>query len=144
MFQFVRNLSVAKKVIFIVTLGYSLLSAYFIIWSYHSYLADAENETLLRLQGIANSLSVQVNANEHQFLVKKYGNKDAILKSDQDTIYYKLHLLLKKNKEANLLQTPIYTMVLDSNTNQFLFIVSSSDNPYFKHPYQSFPQIFAE
>ena len=134
----------ARKVVLVVGLGFSLLSAYFTIWSYHSYLQNSEADTLLRLEGIANSLAVQINAADHEYLVKKYPGKDALLSSEQDIVYFKLHQLLQKTKAANMLQTEIYTLTIDRSTGKLLFIVSSGERPYFKHEYASYPAVLKE
>ena len=38
--------------------------------------------------------------------------KDAILFNTQDTDYYNIHYVLARNAEANMVKTPVYTMVL--------------------------------
>jgi signal transduction histidine kinase len=141
MLNLIRKFNAAQKVILIVVIGFLILTAYFITWSYYSFLHESEENSLLRLQGISNSISVQINGDEHEELVKKYQLKNDIKTIQQDSIYFKIHRLLKKNKEANMLKTEIYTMIHDSSENNFFFIVSSSENPYYRHSYQSFPNI---
>ena len=132
-------MNVAKKVIVIVSLGYSGLSSYFIIGSYQSYLNNAEENTLQRLEGIANSLSFQISAKDHEYLVNSFG-KDGIRVPYQDGTYHKLYWLLKKTKNANSLQEEIYTMVQDAK-GHFFFVVTSAEKPYFKHSYTTYPEI---
>jgi serine phosphatase RsbU (regulator of sigma subunit) len=132
-------MNVAKKVILIVSLGYSALCTYFIIDSYQSSLHCAEENTLQGLEGIVNSLSFQINAKEHEYLVHSFG-KDGIKDSEQDATYRKLHWLLKKTKNINLLNEEIYTMALDAK-GDFFFVVTSADRPYFKHSYTTYPKI---
>ena len=140
-FRFFLNLNVAIKVVFTVVVGYTIISSYFTISSYYTYLGEAENETVLRLQGIANSTSIQINGDEQEVLINKYKLKDEIQSSFQDSIYYKIHTLLKRTQEANMLKTAIYTMVYDSSKGDFVFLVSSSDNPFYRHSYHSYPKI---
>ena len=142
--RFIQKLNVAKKVIFLVVTGFLIISIYFISWSYYSFLNESEENSLLRLQGIANSISVQINGDEHEFLLNKYLKKDAITNSSQDSIYYKIHSLLKKNKDANMLKTEVYTMIHDSSNNNFYFVATSGENPYFLHSYLSFPKILKD
>ena len=40
-----------------------------------------------------------------------------------------------------MLKTAIYTMVYDSSKGDFVFLVSSSDNPFYRHSYHSYPKI---
>jgi signal transduction histidine kinase len=132
---------VAGKVVFTVVVGYTIISTYFTISSYYSYLSEAENETLLRLQGIANSTSLQINGDEQELLITKYKLKDDIQSSSQESLYYKIHTLLKRTQEANMLKTAIYTMTYDSARRNFVFLVSSSETPYYRHSYHSYPKI---
>ena len=71
-FRFFLNLNVAIKVVFTVVVGYTIISSYFTISSYYTYLGEAENETVLRLQGIANSTSIQINGDEQEVLINKF------------------------------------------------------------------------
>ncbi|NOS93613.1 MAG: HAMP domain-containing histidine kinase, partial [Cyclobacteriaceae bacterium] len=54
--------------------------------------------------------------------------------------YKALHLLLRRIKEVNQLETPLYTIVFFPTDSTFRFIVTSSDKPYYRHAYTNYPK----
>ena len=132
-----------RRVMTTVLIAFLLLITYFLTWSYFNALAEEEKASLMRLAGIANALSMQIDGDAHQRLMAKYPSKDAIVTSQQDSVYFRIHQMLKRNYDANMLKTPVYTIVLDS-TNTCFFGVTSSEMPYFRHPYHSAPALLME
>lgn len=130
-----------NRILWLVLLGYFLVSAYFTIWTYYRQSDLSEKSALLRLEGIVNSLALQINGDLHHQLTQRYLTKDSILFNTQDTDYYHIHHALRMNYEANMLKSPVYTMVFDSTQQHFEFIATSSDTPYFRHIYDSFNPI---
>ena len=128
-----------RQVLNTVILGFILLSSYFIIWNYFNSLKEAENASLARLTGIVNSLAQQINGNMHQFIMDAYPKKGDIASYNQDSNYLEIHNLLLRNYNANMLKTPIYTIVVDSITERCVFGVTSSEIPYFRYDYNSAP-----
>ncbi|MBL7814871.1 MAG: HAMP domain-containing histidine kinase [Saprospiraceae bacterium] len=133
-----------KRIFWLVLIGYLLVTAYFVGWTYYRSCDQAERSNLFRLEGIANAVALQIDADVHTHIVAKYGTKDAILFNAQDTNYYKIHYVLARNAVANMLKTPVYTMVFDSTKQYFEFIGTSADTPYFRHEYRSFKPILKE
>ena len=131
----------SSRILWIVLAGYVLVCLYFIFWTYRSQVEQAEQSELLRLEGIANSLALQIDGDLHNKIVGKYRTKDAILYNAQDTNYYHIHHILRMNFEANMLKTPVYTMLFDSTKQIFTFVASSADSPYFRHIYDSYHPI---
>jgi signal transduction histidine kinase len=131
----------SSRIFWVVLVGYVVVCSYFTIWQYYRQCGQAEESALLRLEGIANSLALQIDADTHQKVTKKYLEKDAILYNTQDTNYYKLHYALRRNFEANMLKSPTYTMVFDSIQRVFEFVATSSDSPYYRHVYDSFQPV---
>ena len=117
---------------------------YFVIWSYNQQISQAENTTLMRLQGITNSMALQIDGNAHQHLFMQYLKKDDITSNNQDSIYTKIQKVLYNNHEANMLHTPLYTIVFDSLSKNYVFGVNSTDKPYFRHAYNSAPKTMME
>ena len=120
-----------------------LLIAYFLTSGYFNDLAQAEQASLMRLNGIAYTLAMQINGDAHQRLMARYLQKDDITIAQQDSDYLHIHQSLEQIYGANMLNTPIYTIVLDSN-NTCYFGVTSADMPYFRHPYHSAPALLME
>ena len=127
-----------RRIFFLALVGYLLVAAYFTIWNYRRSCDQAEGASLLRLEGIANAVALQIDGDLHREVAARYPLKDAILYNQQDTDYFHLHYILRRNAEANMLETPIYTMVFDTSQGNFQFIASSADAPYFKHRYDTF------
>lgn len=133
-----------KRIFWLVIIGYLLVTAYFVGWTYFRLCEQAEQSNLFRLEGIANAVALQIDGDVHQKVTARYASKDAILFNTQDTDYYNIHYVLARNAEANMVKTPIYTMVLDSAKQHFQFIGTSADMPYFRHEYRSFQPILKE
>jgi signal transduction histidine kinase len=131
----------SSRIFWVVLIGYAVVCLYFTLWQYYRQCNQAEESALLRLEGIANSLALQIDADAHKKITEKYTTKDAILYNTQDTNYYKLHYALRRNFEANMLKSPTYTMVFDTTQKVFEFIATSSDSPYYRHVYDSFQPV---
>jgi signal transduction histidine kinase len=134
----------AQRIFLMTVLGYLLIVGYFTVWSYQSQCAQAEVATLLRLEGIANVLALQIDGDAHQKLTNRFAEKDAVLFNAQDTDYNKIHIQLRRIYEAQMLKSPTYTMVYDTAAKHFEFIATSSETPYFRHVYTSFKPILIE
>jgi signal transduction histidine kinase len=133
-----------KRIFWLVFIGYLLVTAYFVGWTYFRFCEQAEQSSLFRLEGIANAVALQIDGDVHQKVAARYAAKDAILFNTQDTDYYNIDYVLARNAEANMVKTPVYTMVLDSAKQHFQFIGTSADTPYFRHEYRSFQPILKE
>lgn len=133
-----------NRILILVLVGYLLITAYFTFWNYRRQSEQYEERSLFRLEGIANSLALQINGETHQKVTARYTQKDAVLFNAQDTDYFQIHYLLRRNYEANMLETPVYTMILDTTKRIFEFIATSNDAPYFRHAYNSFHPILLE
>lgn len=133
-----------SRIFLLVLVGYLLITAYFTIWTYRRQSEQYEERSLFRLEGIANSLALQINGDVHRQVVGRYPLKDAVLFNAQDTDYFQIHYVLRRNYEANMLETPTYTLIFDSTQHVFEFIATSNDTPYFRHTYNSFHPILQE
>ena len=129
-----------QRVLRLFTMGFLLLSSYFLFTDYHSTISQAEQLSLERLQGIVNDLALRIDGDQHLKLTKEYQEKDAILICDQSEDFLAIHQLLKQSFQGHEMSSPIYTFV-DSGSamGQFEFVATSSNTPYFRHPYTTFP-----
>lgn len=109
-----------------------------VVLFYNFTVTKHEQSTLLRLAGIANSLALQIDGDIHEKIFKTYAAKDAIIESDQDSLYLSIHQLLRKNYTANMLKSPIYTIRMNDSGQFYEFGVTSDTSPYYRHPYDSF------
>jgi signal transduction histidine kinase len=129
-----------KRIISTVIVGYVIMAAYFIFWAYQHSLQLTEQGTLMRLRGITNSLAIQINADSHTKLLERHPSKDGVTQLGQDSLYDRIHKILADHHTANMLKSPVYTLVYDSSIGKYVFGVTSAEIPYFRHPYNSFPQ----
>jgi signal transduction histidine kinase len=98
----------------------------------------------MKLQGISNSIALQINGDEHDALMMKYKVIDEIKTNNQDSVYLKIHALLRRNYDANMLKSPIYTLVKSLDKKTYEFGVTSNAEPYYRHKYNSFPNSLFE
>jgi signal transduction histidine kinase len=133
-----------KQILTTIVIGFLVLILYCLVWSYNYSIDQAQQTTLMRLGGIVNSMALQIDGDAHQHLTMQYLKKDAILSNQQDSNYFKLHEVLRKNYEANMLHTPIYTILFDTLSSNYQFGVTSSELPYYRHAYTSSPKELME
>ena len=130
-----------RQVLTVVVVGFLVLVAYFSVWTYQNTLDQVEAASLNRLAGIVYTLAMQIDGDEHEQLMAQHPQMDAVRSTAEDSLYRKIHNILRQNQAANMLQTPIYTIV-STPDNRHEFAVTSAENPYFRHPYHSAPEPF--
>jgi signal transduction histidine kinase len=133
-----------RRLLWMVMTAFLLLIGYFLCWHYQSAVQQAEKASLLRLAGIVNSLALQIDGDAHTQLVTKNPNRDDIHHLGQDSLYDQLQRILLRNYEANMLKSPIYTLLVDPAQRTCMFGVTSAEMPYFRHPYASAPDLLFE
>jgi len=121
-----------------------LITTYFIINDYYSQLNIHEQKILVKLQGVATTLALQIDGDDHRYLFEKYTEKDAIKQNRQDKIYFEIYQKLLEAQKKNGMEATIYTMVYSAANNVFLFGVTTSDSPFFRHQYERFPKILLD
>ncbi len=135
----VKNLS--NRVLLVVFIAFSILTAYFIQNSYRSYLGESEKQLVDRMFSIAQTTALQLEPDNLDYLISNYTTKDAIRSSAQDSIYNIVHRKLAEVTSVNEMNSPLYTLVKSDSGAYFEFIVTSSMNPYFRHSYKEFPEM---
>lgn len=117
-----------------------LLAGYFIYATYNNHIQNARDIMLAELVALTKSLSIEIDAEQHTLVVDQYLGKDDIKSAGQDSNYYAIHKLLAAHASLQTLKSPIYTLVFDSTSQMFQFIVTSSTEPYYRHDYKDFPE----
>ncbi|NJN34415.1 MAG: hypothetical protein HC817_09370 [Saprospiraceae bacterium] len=56
----------SRRIFWLVLLGFVLVCGYFTVWNYNRQCNQSEESVLLRLEGIANALALQIDAPIHQ------------------------------------------------------------------------------
>jgi signal transduction histidine kinase len=106
---------------------------------YKYTLSNFEQSELMRLKGISNSAALYIDGDVHDSLMSMYKHKDDIVSITQNPLYNRIHNMLHDQVDANMLKSPIYTLVKSENGQQYEFGVTSYEKPYFRHAYKSFP-----
>lgn len=133
--------SLNRRILRVVTLAVFALLTYFLMMDYYTTIHHAESLTLVRLKGIVKDLAVQIDSDKHLELTEKYQEMEGINHSHQDKMYKSLHKLLARTYVTHNLSSPIYTFVKTGSSDRALhFIATSSEEPYYRHAYTSFPE----
>jgi serine phosphatase RsbU (regulator of sigma subunit) len=117
-----------------------VLIGYFLGHSYYVQLDIHKNKVLSTLNAVSKTAAAQLDANQLDYLLDKYKEKDEIKSNDQDGVYEMLHEQLIRIQELNNLNTSIYTLRFDETQGCFFFGVNSTDKPFYLHRYSEFPE----
>lgn len=133
------------KAQFIFLTGIVCLTAYFIYSSYHLHLDQSERGVQRELRAMVNTTAQFIDADLHAKVMREHTSRDAISDKRPDADYEKIRSVLLLAQRRNGLNTPIYTIVMDSslkvdNRPRMLFGVTSNAIPYFRHNYHDYPE----
>lgn len=128
------------RVLFVVFVSLLVITAYVLVYGYFTQLKIYEEEELMKLQAIVNTLSAQINGDGHEAMMAKYTQKDALTRVDQDSFYFELYQVLSTAKTNNKLSTEIYTMVVNGGEPMVYFGVSTNTDLNFRHEYTDYPR----
>lgn len=124
-------------------LGILGLSVYFVSSSYNSIHDTIEMRETQKLAGIVNTLATQIDGDAYEQLLQAHPKKDGIRKTGDHATYQQIHQMLVQATKANGLNSDVYTLSRPlgqkntSSSSSLEFIVTSSNSPYFRHPYQA-------
>ncbi len=125
------------RIVWIIS-GVVILSISYLIGYNYFRLLDASKQNVLnKLKAITCTASLQIDINTHNTLTNLWRFKNDPVENTEEYTY--LQAQLKTIHEVNKLESPMYTLVYDSTSRLFEFIVTTSDTPYFRHDYVHFP-----
>ncbi len=136
--------NIRNKILLIIFSTISILFSYLIITNYYTSYNRSQDDSLTYLYGVARTASVELSGDEHDYIVRNYKEKDAIKTNTESGIYLKLHKTLKRIHDVNEMNSSIYTMIFDSTNKCAYFIISSSDEPFYRHQYLSYSKEFVD
>ncbi len=116
-----------------------VLIAYFIGHSYYVQLEIHKNKIISTLEAVSVTAAAQLDANQIEYILSRYPKKDDIKSNSQDGVYQLLHEKLLRIKEYNALNSELYTLTYQESKDYFLFGISSSETPYYRHIYDHYP-----
>lgn len=146
LFHFIKTAlrNTGTRILLAIFVGIVVIIGYVVAYGYFTQINIYEEEELMKLDAIARTLALQIDGDEHSNLLNKYPAKDAISKLGQDSVYDAIFNILKNAKEANGLQTEIYTMVLNPDDSTIYFGVNTSDKTNFRHIYDDRPDMLLD
>lgn len=133
-----KRLSVQLTIV--ILSGLFLVFAYSIVNTYNNHIELSQKGVLQKLRAVTQSLSVTLDGDLHDQLIRKYNKKDAIKASDQDSIYNVLHQIMQKVQTKNDIPTDMYLLFFTEQKENLCFSVTSGETPYYCHQYDSYPE----
>lgn len=143
MLQFFKRLKPSQKIVLTVFTGLLVLSTYFVVSTYFSFLDEAEKNALKRLEAIANTVAFQIDGDKHQLIAERYSEPGQLTSNTQDSVYYELWKPLNHAHIANNLESEIATLILNEDMTMD-YIMNSLDSPYVRDPYEDYDQEFLD
>lgn len=135
---------ISNRVLLLVLIAFLILSVYFIHHSYQTHIKTAADNQLEKLHSIAKTLSPQIDGVKLKMCLEMFPQQNDISYTTQNQYYREQHELLQKAQQLNGLETPIYTLTYDSLSEEFIFGVTSNEEPYWRHEYRSAPETLKE
>lgn len=129
----------STRLLMLTFVGIVIIAGYIVANTYFSQLRIYEDNEYIKLETFANTIAVQLDGDAHEALMKKYPDKDDLIRYDQDSVYLSIYNVLKKAQARNHLNTDLYTMVLDDQDSTVYFGVSTSKNLFYRHIYEDRP-----
>jgi signal transduction histidine kinase len=127
------------KVIVSVYLCLIVLAVYDTFHVYSVNRQDEKDKVFANLEIVAGLTALNIDGDKHQKITNTYLKKDAIKQTNTDKNYLEIHNVIKKIQVTSQIATPIYTLVKNGK-NQLAFGVTSNQNPYYLHSYQTPPK----
>lgn len=129
----------STRVLTLLFIALLFLIAYFLGHSYYVQLDIHKSRIKSTLEAVSSTAAAQMDANQLEYLLSYYKNRDDIKRNEQDGVYKLLHDKLRRIKSLNTINTEIYTLTYESESDKFVFGVSSSEKPYYRHVYSNYP-----
>jgi serine phosphatase RsbU (regulator of sigma subunit) len=143
MLKFFTRLKPSQKIVLTVFTGLLVLSTYFVVSTYISFLDEAEKSALKRLEAIANTIAFQIDGDKHEIIANRYSEPGQLTSNTEDSLYYELWKPLNHAHIANNLESEIATLILNEDMTMD-YIMNSLDSPYVRDPYEDYDQEFLD
>lgn len=127
----------STKIVIVVFIALLVLSSFFIISSYRSFLSNAQSSVLQRLESISNTLSLQLMPKDVIYLDSLFETGKTKKEMVNDPILIKVNETLNNTASINGIEEPIALMFHDKRSKKFFFIANSkADSLFFGDPYE--------
>ncbi len=129
---------------FIIYITIILLTGFFIVFGYYNQMNLQEERQYDKLKAIVSSVSLAIDGNEFEMMMKDHPGKDDIKTIEQNHVYHAINDKLSKAVTENELNSPMYTLVYVPEKDLFHYGVRSDDQVYFRHEYTQYPPVLKE
>lgn len=123
----------STRIMVLVFVLISGLSLTMVIFSYQAHVDAAIDTEFATLRATTQSLSLNIDAELHLDLSKRYTEIDQIISLEDDDGYGEIARILKGTHDVMGMQSDVYTLIMEPRTREFQFMVTSADEPYFRH-----------
>ncbi|WP_317897133.1 SpoIIE family protein phosphatase [Aurantibacillus circumpalustris] len=126
----------STKIVIMVFLALLVLSTFFIISSYRSFLNNSKASVMQRLQSISNTLALQIESKNIEYLdsLLRIGKPKSEVQNDARII--SINSKLDKVALVNNIEEPISIIYYNNKNGKFFFIANSAaDSIFFSDPY---------
>jgi len=149
MSSFVRRIlsNSSTRILVLIFLCIVGITGFFLIFGYYNQINLYKTAQYNKLKAVAITTAINLDGDEHEYLLNTYLNKGDIVTREQDSVYSKLYHQLKNIEVDDSLTSPIYTLfVVDSvqdETHVYYGVNSSDDYPdkTFRDEYEKYPDI---
>jgi len=135
-----NKIQLYKRLFALIFFSFLLLSIFNITTSY--FTAEQAGRTIIleKLRIVSTQVSKLIDGEQHEKISNQYNNKNEITHIAQYPEYAAVHKVLVEAQELYQLNSPIYTFVKSKEApGKMEFIATSSERPYFRHLYTTFP-----
>lgn len=136
--------NLATRIMFIIYLSIIIVTTFFIVFGYYNKLTLQEQRQYDKLKAIVSSVAINMNGDDHLILMNRFDRNSNHEDIKRDTIYNKISDELNRVVKVNDLNSPIYTLVHDQLSDQFIYGVRSDEYVDFKNPYTQSPLALKE
>ena len=99
--------NITTRIMFIIYITIILLTGFFIVFGYYNQLSLQEERQYDKLKAIVSSVSLAIDGNEFEMMMKDHPGKDDIKTIDQNHVYHTINDKLSKAVTENELNSPM-------------------------------------
>lgn len=114
------------------------ISTFFLVFGYRNELKLLEEQRLERLKGIATTMGIQINGDEHEVLITTMMKQKDSNPFENDH-YTTIQKQLSSAQNANNVESAIYTLFYHPDKNTFCYGVRSDSSQALFEEYKKFP-----
>ncbi|MFK7786999.1 MAG: PP2C family protein-serine/threonine phosphatase [Crocinitomicaceae bacterium] len=129
---------------FIIYLLIIALSSFFLIYGYLDQLALQEEGQYRKLKAVVSSIAMDMDGDEIEALMESYPEKDGLTAKNSNGIYRKYSDIMNNVVQHNNINSPMYTLVYNKESNVFEYGIRSDEQVYFRHRYVNFPDVLVD